>query len=155
MTNIVELCVHMDCSGCENKIKKALHRLKGVDEVEVDMAAQKVTVTGWADQKKVLKAVRKTGRRAVLWPYAYGAGGHPQHLQAPVQVAYNQHQPAVATQHYFHHPALGSGAAPSSSYNYYKHGYDNIHAGGGYYPYPREGATSMFSDDNPHACSIM
>jgi len=38
----------------------------GVDDIDIDMGLQKVTVTGWADQKKVLKTVRKTGRRAEL-----------------------------------------------------------------------------------------
>lgn len=126
------------------------------------MATQKVTVTGWADQKKVLKAVRKTGRRAVLWPYgAYGGAGGHHHLQAPpAQHYYHQHQPqpaAAAATHHAFHPAYGP--APSSSYNYYKHGYDDFPAGG-YYQYPRaagvgDGAGSLFSDDNPHACSIM
>lgn len=26
---IVEMCVHMDCPGCETKIKKALKKLRG------------------------------------------------------------------------------------------------------------------------------
>ncbi|GFS45576.1 heavy metal transport/detoxification superfamily protein [Actinidia rufa] len=44
--------VHMDCAGCESKIRKALQKLKGVDDVDINMGMQKVTVTGWADQKK-------------------------------------------------------------------------------------------------------
>ncbi|WOL11027.1 heavy metal-associated isoprenylated plant protein 20-like [Canna indica] len=143
---IVELCVHMDCAGCESKIRKALQKLEGVDSVEIDMGKQKVTVTGHVEQKKVLKAVRRTGRRAVLWPFQNGGEAH-------------QQQYTFSHQNLQHHPAL-AGGAPSSSYNYYKHGYDDsrIH---GYNQMPghsgvigdRTGA--IFSDDNPNACSVM
>jgi len=68
------MCVHMDCPGCEKKIRKAVQRLEGVHDVEIDMAQQRVTVNGDVEQKKVLKAVRRTGRRAVLWPLPYAAG---------------------------------------------------------------------------------
>ncbi|CAL9173375.1 unnamed protein product, partial [Musa hybrid cultivar] len=141
---IVEMCVHMDCAGCESKIRKALQKLEaGVDNVEIDMGSQKVTVTGYVDQKKVLKAVRRTGRRAVLWPYQYSAEQHH----------------TFSHQYHQHHPALAQAgvSGPSSSYNYYKHGYDDsrIH---GYYQQPamtgnRTG--DIFSDENPNACSVM
>jgi hypothetical protein len=36
----------------------------GIDSIDINMEMQKVTVMGWADEKKVLKTVRKTGRRA-------------------------------------------------------------------------------------------
>ncbi|XP_074558101.1 heavy metal-associated isoprenylated plant protein 28-like [Curcuma longa] len=138
---IVEMCVHMDCAGCESKIRKALQKLEGVDGVEIDMASQKVTVTGHVEQKKVLKAVRRTGRRVVLWPFQYGGGG----------AEYN-----FSHQNQKHHPAL-VGAA-SSSYNYYKHGYDDARAMQvnyyGYYQPPTQ-AVAMFSDDNPNACHVM
>ncbi|KAK1275084.1 hypothetical protein QJS04_geneDACA000844 [Acorus gramineus] len=138
---IIEMCVHMDCAGCESKIKKALQKLEGVDSIEIDMAMQKVTVTGWVEQKKVLKAVRKTGRRAELWPYPYNPEFQP----------YNQHQNQIQGGYNRY-----SYAAPASSYNYYKHGYD-----GGYYQGPSHSnvvgdqTRSMFSDENPNACSIM
>lgn len=148
------MCVHMDCAGCETKIRKALGRMKGVDEVEVDMARQKVTVTGWADRNKILRAVRKTGRRAVFWPYDSmdyhnnsshngSSGSSFNHYQ------YNPHS----------HPAIGSGSS-SSSYNYYRHGYGQYSGSNYGYSSNRNGrggsnAPSMFSDDNPNACSIM
>ncbi|XP_057419824.1 heavy metal-associated isoprenylated plant protein 28-like [Lotus japonicus] len=128
---IVEMCVHMDCAGCENKIRKALTKLRGVDSVEIDMGMQKVTVMGWAEQKKVLRTVRKTGRRAELWPYPYEPEYH------------------AFTRNYSY--------KPSSSH---KHGYSNGEDFG-YYRKPigatliKEKAMAMFSDDNPHACFIM
>ncbi|XP_043701348.1 heavy metal-associated isoprenylated plant protein 28-like isoform X2 [Telopea speciosissima] len=147
-----EMKVHMDCAGCESKIRKALKKLEGVDEVDVDMGLQKVTVTGWAEQKKVLKTVRKTGRRAELWPFPY----NPEYQ---TQQYYYSHQ---LHQHQSHQPVTyysSTTPQPSSSYNYYKHGYND--PGYGYYHGPAhssifdERAGAMFSDENPNACSIM
>ncbi|WOL08234.1 heavy metal-associated isoprenylated plant protein 20-like [Canna indica] len=148
---IVEMSVHMDCSGCESKIRKALKKLHGVHDVDIDMERQKVTVMGWVDQKKALKAVRRTGRRAVLWPYPMNAEEamynqeyyHPQHVaDAPA-----------------HHRHLIFDAVPHS-YNYRKHGYDDSSLYGYYQNPPHshiidERASMMFNDDNPNACSIM
>ncbi|KAJ9690676.1 hypothetical protein PVL29_013044 [Vitis rotundifolia] len=142
----------MDCAGCESKIRKALQRLDGVDDIDVDMAMQKVTVMGWADQKKVLKAVRKTGRKAELWPFPY----NPEYYNYTDQFYQN---------HYYHHhhhrcfPFACGESRPSSSYNYYKHGYNGRDHG--YYHQPIHSTTiydraaAVFSDDNPNACSIM
>ncbi|KAL6333303.1 hypothetical protein AAG906_028486 [Vitis piasezkii] len=148
---IVEMRVHMDCAGCESKIRKALQKLDGIDDIDVDMAMQKVTVMGWADQKKVLKAVRKTGRKAELWPFPY----NPEYYNYTDQFYQN---------HYHHHhrrrfPFAFSESRPSSSYNYYKHGYNGHDHG--YYHQPIHStvidarAEAMFSDENPNACSIM
>jgi hypothetical protein len=118
----------------------------GVDDIDIDMGLQKVTVTGWADQKKVLKTVRKTGRRAELWQLPY----NPQHHSYSDHY-YNQHQ--------VNGPLTYYAPQPSSSYNYYKHGYDsNDH---GYYHHPVHSSIfnhqtgAVFSDENPHGCSIM
>ncbi|XP_028807667.1 heavy metal-associated isoprenylated plant protein 28-like [Neltuma alba] len=141
---IIEMRVHMDCAGCESKVKSTLEKLKGVDEVEIDMKLQKVTVTGWADQKKVLKAVRKTGRRAEVW-------------QLPYTTEFHEGQ--FFQQHHCNGPVNLYTSQPSSSYNYYKHGYDSCDPR--YYQYPSHSsvighqAGAAFSDDNPHACSIM
>ncbi|GLT50240.1 hypothetical protein SLA2020_237390 [Shorea laevis] len=139
--------VHMDCGGCEHRVKSALQKLKGVDEVDIDMALQKVTVvTGLADQKMVLKTVRKTGRRAELWQLPY----NPEHYSNASHY-YNQHQCNGPLSYY--------APQPSSSYNYYKHGYDSNDPG--YYRHPVHSTIfnnqtgSAFSDENPHACSIM
>ncbi|GLJ41291.1 hypothetical protein SUGI_0854690 [Cryptomeria japonica] len=65
--------VNMDCGGCENKIRKVLSQLQGVDNVEIDMGMQNVTVTGYIDRKKVVKAVRGCVKKAEVWPYPYDA----------------------------------------------------------------------------------
>ncbi|KAJ3695356.1 hypothetical protein LUZ60_000733 [Juncus effusus] len=146
---IVEMSVHIDCVSCESKIRKALEKLTGVDSVEIDMPSQKVTVTGSLDQKKILKVVRRTGRRAVLWP------SYPYNGQLQTQQYGQQFHPALAQTNFFN-------ANPASSYNYYKHGYDDlrVHYGygqqlAGHSVVTGDSRGDMFSDDNPHACSVM
>ncbi|KAL6286305.1 hypothetical protein ACE6H2_010695 [Prunus campanulata] len=147
ISQTVEMRVHMDCPGCESKVRSALQKLKGVDSVDIDMAMQKVTITGWADQKKVLKTVRKTGRRAELWHFPYSAD----HNNFSTDQYYNQQ---------CNGPLNNYAPQPSSWYNYYKHGYDG--PSHGYSQNPANSTrgfgyqtTAAFSDENPHACSIM
>ncbi|KAK9905312.1 hypothetical protein M0R45_000315 [Rubus argutus] len=75
--SIVELLVHMDCEGCEKRIRRAISKIHGVDSLEIDMDKQKVTVTGYVDQRKVLKVVRRTGRKAEFWPFPYDTEYYP------------------------------------------------------------------------------
>ncbi|KAG7983731.1 hypothetical protein I3843_04G121600 [Carya illinoinensis] len=146
----IEMRVHMDCAGCESKVKDTLLKLKGVDDVDIDMAMQKVTVTGWANQKKVLKTVRKTGRRAELWQLPY----NPEHFH---------HSNNTDQQQYYCNGPMNLYAPQiASSYNYYKHGYDgDAHASYSHNPSSHNSTlfgyqtSTAFSDDNPNACSIM
>lgn len=113
------------------------------------MAQQKVTVTGWVEPKKALKAVRRTGRRAVLWPYPMNAD------EVMYQQAYNG--PSAPPDHRNYQFIFN---AVPNSYNYRKHGYDDSSLYGYYRRPPHsniidEKVVTMFSDDNPNACSIM
>ncbi|KAM1039479.1 hypothetical protein ACFX13_029529 [Malus domestica] len=133
--SIVELLVHMDCEGCEKRIRRAISKIEGVDSLEIDMDTQKVTVTGYVDQRKVLKVVRRTGRRAEFWPFPYDSEYYPYASQ------------------YFDESTY------SSSYNYYMHGYnEGVH---GYFPDQlystvADNTVHLFSDDNVHAyCTLM
>ncbi|KAE8056085.1 hypothetical protein FH972_012883 [Carpinus fangiana] len=66
---VVELKVRLHCKACEKAVRKALCKIKGVTCVEIDVVLNKITVLGYIDRKVVVKAVRKTGRRAeVVWP---------------------------------------------------------------------------------------
>ncbi|KAL5707572.1 hypothetical protein ACHQM5_018461 [Ranunculus cassubicifolius] len=134
----VELLVHMDCDGCKRRIRKAVSKLDGVDTVHIDMDNQKVTVTGYVDQRKVLKVVRRTGRKAEFWPCPYDSVYHPYAAQYLEESTY------------------------SSSYNYYRHGYNNESTFHGYFPNPAHSiiiddhTAELFNDDNVHAfCTIM
>ncbi|XP_010441401.1 PREDICTED: heavy metal-associated isoprenylated plant protein 20-like isoform X2 [Camelina sativa] len=59
----------MCCSGCERVVKHAIYKLRGVDSVEVNLEMERVTVVEYVQRKKVLKAVRRAGKRAEFWPY--------------------------------------------------------------------------------------
>ncbi|GMN68851.1 hypothetical protein TIFTF001_037900 [Ficus carica] len=113
------------------------------------MNLQKVTVTGYADQKKVLKTVRKTGRRAELWLLPY----NPQEYESVTNPYFYQHHCNGPVTHY--------APQPSSSYNYYKHGYSSTYDHSYNYNAGRSSnifgyqTAAAFSDENPHGCSIM
>ncbi|KAJ6992090.1 heavy metal-associated isoprenylated plant protein 45 [Populus alba] len=133
--SIVELLVHMDCEGCEKRIRRAISKIEGVDSLEIDMDKQKVTVKGYVDQRKVLKVVRRTGRRAEFWPFPYDSEYYPYASQYLDETTY------------------------TTSYNYYRHGFnESVH---GYFPDQAyctvpDDTVHLFSDDNVHAyCSIM
>ncbi|KAI4324930.1 hypothetical protein MLD38_030372 [Melastoma candidum] len=138
MSMAVELRVpNLDCEGCASKLKRALSRLKGVEEVEVDMETQKVTARGYRlEEKKVLKAVRRAGKAAEPWPFP----GHS-HFASFYQY------PSYIVSHYYETHKTG--------------GTNGIHA---FFQTPAvysvavasdEAFASIFSDDNPHACTIM
>ncbi|MQM13763.1 hypothetical protein Taro_046689 [Colocasia esculenta] len=133
--SVVELEVHMDCEGCEKRIRKALSKLEGVDSVDIDMDKQKVTVSGYVDRRKVLKVVRRTGRSAEFWPCPYDGEYYPFALQYLEDSTY------------------------ATTHNYYRHGYNSTVQG--YFPdaaYSHvidDDALALFNDENVHACVVM
>ncbi|ESQ33965.1 hypothetical protein EUTSA_v10009052mg [Eutrema salsugineum] len=139
--------VPMDCAGCEKKVRKALENIKGVHDVQIDMKQQKVTVTGSVEQKKVLKVARNITKREVcLWscPYHHESNGfHDRYFKKKFQKRIN----------------MSKNGEKVSSYNYYKHGcHGHDHGYRQERPYSGlidENASSMFSEENPHFCTIM
>lgn len=120
--NTVNLKVRMDCEGCALKMKKVLSSVKGVKSVDVDLKQQKVTVKGYVDPKKVLRAAQATKKKVELWPYVpYTTVAHPY-----IAGAYDKKAPA----------------------NFVRKVDDSLT------PF-EEQYTTMFSDENPSACSIM
>ncbi|CAN6550147.1 unnamed protein product [Malus baccata var. baccata] len=121
----VEIKVKMDCDGCERRVKNAVSQMKGAKQVEVDRKQSRVTVTGYVEPNKVLKRVKRTGKKAEIWPYVpYNLVAYPY-----VAGAYDKKAPSGYVRNVAH--ALPPPDAPDEKY------------------------TSMFSDENPHACSIM
>ncbi|CDP11667.1 unnamed protein product [Coffea canephora] len=127
----------MDCDGCEKRIRRAISKLHGKifsKFFDVDMDKQKVTVVGYVDRRKVLKVVRRTGRKAEFWPFPYDSEYYPYAAEYLDESTY------------------------SSTYNYYMHGYnESMH---GYFPdlpYSTldDKFAYSFSEENVHACSIM
>jgi len=125
----VEFRIRMDCGGCERKVRNALTSMKWVRTVEVEREQNKVTVTGYVDANKVLKRVRRTGKRAELWPYK------PYHLVYYPYTAqvYDKEAPSGYVLNVEH------------SFPSYPTGDNNAH----------ETYTSLFSDDNTSGCTIM
>ncbi|KAK2996635.1 hypothetical protein RJ639_043575 [Escallonia herrerae] len=122
----VEIKVKMDCDGCERRVKNSVRSMKGVKSVDVNRKHSRVTVTGYVEPNKVLKKVRSTGKkRAEFWPYV------PYNLVAYPYVpqAYDKKAPAGYVKNVAQ--ALPSPNAPT------------------------ERLTTLFSDENPNACSIM
>ncbi|KAL1826812.1 hypothetical protein ACET3Z_005224 [Daucus carota] len=148
MSMIVEMMVHMDCPGCEKKIKKALLKLDGVENVEIDMEMQKVTVTGFADQEDILKTVARNGRQAELWPYQYNAD----YRDFDQYYNYDKNQ-------FQSYPTAYSSSDYNPAFNYYN-GY-NVHEYSYYHQptysstIPSQPAFALFSDENTSACLIM
>ncbi|KAJ4955247.1 hypothetical protein NE237_012030 [Protea cynaroides] len=122
----VELKVRMDCEGCELKVKKTLSSLKGVKSVDINLKQQKVTVTGYVEPNKVLKKAQSTGKKTEFWPYVpYTLVAHPYTAQA-----YDKKAPPG----YVRNVEISSTSTLSKQEEQY---------------------TTMFSDENPNACSIM
>ncbi|XP_010533407.1 PREDICTED: heavy metal-associated isoprenylated plant protein 20 [Tarenaya hassleriana] len=122
----VNIKVKMDCDGCERKVKNAVSSMKGVKSVEVNRKMSKVTVSGYVDGKKVLKRVQRTGKKAEMWPYVpYNLVAYPY-----VAGAYDKKAPAGFVRRV--EAAMPPPDAP-----------------------PHENLVSLFSDDNPNACSIV
>ncbi|KAI8525696.1 hypothetical protein RHMOL_Rhmol13G0249500 [Rhododendron molle] len=88
---------------------------KGVDDIYIDMAMQKVTVMGSADQRKVLKTVRKTGRIAELWPFPYNPEYHAyaNYYYDPHLYKHDQGHP---TTNYYHQNRYEYQSDPSTDY---------------------------------------
>ncbi|KAH8496057.1 hypothetical protein Peur_055256 [Populus x canadensis] len=121
----VDIKVKMDCDGCERRVKNSVSSMKGVKSVEVNRKQSRVTVSGNVEPNKVLKKVKSTGKRAEFWPYV------PYNLVAYPYAAqaYDKKAPAGYVKNVVQ--ALPSPNATDEKF------------------------TSMFSDENPNACSIM
>lgn len=101
------------------------NNLAGVKSVEVNRKIHKVTVSGYVEPKKVLRKVERTGKKAEIWPYV------PYNMVAyPYAVgAYDKKAPAG-----FVRKSEQSQPLPGA---------------------PDDKIMSLFSDDNPNACTVM
>ncbi|CAM8881447.1 unnamed protein product [Rhodiola kirilowii] len=123
----VDIKVKMDCDGCERRVKHAVSTIKGVKTVDVNRKQSRVTVSGYVEPNKVLKRVKSTGKSADFWPYVpYNLVAYPY-----VSQAYDKKAPSGFVKNVFHN-TLPSPATAS-----------------------HERLTTLFSDENPHACSII
>ena len=94
--------------------------------MDINRKQHKASVTGYADAKKVLKKARSTGKKAELWPYVpYNLVAHPYAAQV-----YDKKAPSGYVRK-TENTAISAMNPVEEQY------------------------TTMFSDDNPNACSIM
>ncbi|KAI4369031.1 hypothetical protein MLD38_017524 [Melastoma candidum] len=121
----VEIKVKMDCDGCERRVRNAVCSMRGVKSVDVNRKQSKVSVMGFVDSAKVLKKVRSTGKKAEMWPYVE----HNLVAYPYVAQAYDKKAPTGYVRNVVQ-------AVPSPNAT------DQMLIG-------------LFSDDNPHACTIM
>ncbi|XP_044486032.1 leucine-rich repeat extensin-like protein 3 isoform X2 [Mangifera indica] len=63
---VTEIQLRMDCNGCVQKIKKALHGINGIYDFYIDFPQQKLTIIGWADPERIMKAIKKTRKIATI-----------------------------------------------------------------------------------------
>ncbi|PIN26002.1 Copper chaperone [Handroanthus impetiginosus] len=61
------LRVNIHCDGCKQKVKKLLHRIEGVYQVNIDSEQQKVTISGNVDSATLIKKLARAGKHAELW----------------------------------------------------------------------------------------
>lgn len=101
--------------------------------MEIDLPLEKVTVTGYVDRNKVLKEVRRSGKKAEFWPNP----GIPLYF--------------TSEENYFR-----DRENYRETYNYWRHGYNGDRHG--QVPVPQRGGdpvSNMFNDDDVHACHVM
>ncbi|KAJ7542739.1 hypothetical protein O6H91_09G009400 [Diphasiastrum complanatum] len=167
---LVEIRVPIRCEACERHIRKALSRMIGVESVDVDMEKHKVTVMGYVDPEKVLKKVKRTMKLAEIFSFGHKHHHHRfSHDRYANHSLYSKHhEPQL---HHSHHDTVDfwrndisdpyADIASQSIYapyedttHHFQYDYDYGHEH--YYRPPRDDkVTTMFSDENPNACSIM
>ncbi|KAE9455163.1 hypothetical protein C3L33_12928, partial [Rhododendron williamsianum] len=80
---VTEIQVRMDCNGCVQKIKKALHGINGIYDIYIDVPQQKLTIIGWADPEKIIKAIKKTRKTATICSHSEPSDQQPQPTDPP------------------------------------------------------------------------
>lgn len=101
----------------------------GVKKVEINRKQQKVTVSGYVEANKVLKKAKSTGKKSEIWPYVpYNLVAQPYAAQV-----YDKKAPPGYVRKVDTTGSVGVTRYEDPSYSY----------------------ITLFSDDNPNACSVM
>jgi copper chaperone CopZ len=93
----VVLRVSIHCHGCKKKVRKVLKSVEGVQNVTVDAAQHKVTVTGTVDANTLVQRLHKSGKKGVPWqchPPANKTEAAPAPAPAPEALPAPPAQPA-------------------------------------------------------------
>ncbi|XP_054269081.1 copper transport protein ATOX1-like [Macrosteles quadrilineatus] len=56
--------VEMTCEGCSGAVERVLNKLKGkgVEDINIDLKGQQVSVTATMDSEELLTIIKKTGK---------------------------------------------------------------------------------------------
>lgn len=65
-TETFVLKVHINCQGCRTKVRKALRKIEGVYEVDINAENQKVAVTGVVNPSTLVQKLAKLGKHAEI-----------------------------------------------------------------------------------------
>ncbi|KAM2496608.1 hypothetical protein COP2_037417 [Malus domestica] len=61
------LKVHVNCEGCEQKVKKILRKIQGVYSVNVEAEEEKITVIGNVEFATLIRKLARAGKHAEPW----------------------------------------------------------------------------------------
>ncbi|KAJ1823101.1 copper chaperone [Coemansia sp. RSA 2599] len=76
MTIKVQLAVDMTCQSCVDDVTRVLGAVPGVDKINVTLSNKQAMVEGTARPSAVLKAIKDSGRSAVIRGTGSGVGGN-------------------------------------------------------------------------------
>ncbi|KAJ8513305.1 hypothetical protein OPV22_003739 [Ensete ventricosum] len=168
----VVLKIRLHCDGCIQRIKRRIHKIKGVEEVTVDAAKDLVTVKGTMDVKNLPTVLKDKLKRPVeiVPPKKDDGGGEKKEKEKGGDGGGEKKDKAGDTGGEKKEKAGGGGeekkddgkaaaaaaattvtteankmeySAPYPAYAGYGYRIEMVHA------------PQMFSDENPNACSIM
>ncbi|KAI0529620.1 hypothetical protein KFK09_002174 [Dendrobium nobile] len=80
-TWVLKVSIH--CEGCKKKIKKILHKVKGVYSIEIDAQQNRATVTGNVDAESLVQKLLKYGKHAEVLPQKNSAGTNSSAAASP------------------------------------------------------------------------
>lgn len=140
------------------KLLGSLHLdIAGVEEVEVEIEMQKITVRGYGlEERKVVKAIKRAGKAAEAWPFPGYSSHYASFYKYPSYIVNHYYDTYSSTNNNHNHhnnkqqQLITAGGSPTSLHTFfqtpslYSLTVSSDHA-----------IASLFSDDNPHACSIM
>ncbi|KAL6587829.1 hypothetical protein OROMI_000807 [Orobanche minor] len=127
----VSIKVLVPCTGCWNKVHKAVKTTTGVKVFNFDEKSNKLTVTGMFNPKEVLTRVQKVKKDAVFYPVEKPKDV----LKDPLSLTQSNNMAQAPPPPH----AAGSGLVTNAVR------FDQF-----ILPYEKH-----FSDDNPNGCSIM
>ncbi|CAL9176004.1 unnamed protein product [Musa hybrid cultivar] len=151
-SSTVVLKIRLHCDGCIQRIKRHIHKIKGVEEVTVDAAKDVVTVKGTMDLKTLPAVLEdRLKRRVEIVPAKTDDGGRGGEKKEKGSGSGGEKKKEGRVEE-GNKEETTTTVAEANKMEYY-----GPHGGFEGYGYFMEmvHAPQMFSDENPNACSVM